>query len=821
MTRSAIVGWTGFVGGELLRTIPDVDLYNSSTVQTMANKSYNTIYFAGLPAEKWRINKEPASDYQTLMNIIKILETMTINRFVLISTVDVLDCSIEQDETGTAYTSHPYGTHRRLMEQWVEKNIADYYIIRLPGLFGTGLKKNVLYDLIHDNLVDSISLSSSFQYYNIENLKNDIDYCIYEKRRLVHLLSPPIQTETIVRRFFPDKILRCKGISTVTYKLETKYGRNKYWRLANEVLDDIGTFIQYELDILSLPVKIAVSNIAWNYSDTDDILKILNRYHIKNLEVALTKTASWKELDKHVETMLAKQCKYVSCQSILFDTGINIYEAPEAFVEHYRLVSSVCKKIGVKTVVFGSPKQRHTLGKPTSFIIPYFKQIAQISRDNNLLFCIEPNATEYGCTWLTDISKVIEFLKELNEDTVRLNFDTGNFIMEKDKLEALIINRFYIGNVQVSNRFLKPFSEIDTNDFDTFKDLITIMLMSGYNGTISLEMRESNTYVLMKSLEKFISLFRQKIVVPYKDINNNSANMIFRGTNYVYDPQRHYNTEADADRLTGVTIHAGQSYIKSPNTFNVRLNVEPPHSLYYTLPQLEDEVKNFDLVYHICPYTTRYLNEKYNTNKVKTVFFPLQLYECEERERTIPVLYTGNRFTTIEVYMIIEKEVNKRITNFATICSEIANGDGYYKKLNYLAATKIALVHNVLPKTNHIIDYNADFDPAYKNIFPWHNSDIYVPQIKSRIFEGAMMGCVLLVYKDETRLHEMYFTENEDFIYFTDAEDLTKKVDMILENYDDYIPMAKRAQQKMKEKYTLKGFIDIILKDKQELTSIG
>ena len=819
MSRCAIVGWTGFVGGELLRNIPDVDLYNSSTLQTMANKSYKTVYFAGLPAEKWRINKDPASDYQNLMNILSILETTKIDKFVLISTVDVLDCSIEQDETGTAYASHPYGMHRRLMEEWVEKHIADHYIFRLPGLFGTGLKKNVIYDLIHNNLIDSISLSSSFQYYNIENLKNDIDYCIFKKIRLIHLVSPPIQTETIVRLFFPDNVSKCKGTSSVVYNLQTKYGRNMYWKSADHLLDDMKYFIQSELQLLSLPFTLAISNIGWNYADTDDILKILNRYHIKNVEVALTKTAPWKELDKHVESMLAKSCKYVSCQSILFDTGINIYEAPEAFVEHYRLVAGICKQIGVKTVVFGSPKQRHTLGKPTSFIIPYFKQIAQISRENNLLFCIEPNASEYGCTWLTNISTVIEFLKELNEDTVRLNFDTGNYIMENDSIEAFITNNSYIGNVQVSNRFLKPLSEIDDSDFNASKILINVMLMAGYTGTVSLEMRESSLFTLVKSLERFKTLFMRVPDRLFKDENSNGNIMICSGNNYVFDPQRFYDIRSESDRLSGITIHVGMSYKRVPDTFNVRLNVETPNAFYLSQEYLEKEVKDCDLIYHLCPYTTQYLNAKYNTNKVKTIFFPIHLYECEEKERSIPVIYTGHRATDIEIYMVIEREIQRRISNFNDIRNEIGKYDGYYRKLNFLAASKIAIVHNILPKTNKIVSYNANFDPQYKDMFPWHNSDIYVPQVKSRIFEGAMMGCVLLVYKDETRLHEKYFTENEDFIYFEDADDLTKKVDMILANYDDYIPMAKRAQKKMKEKYTLKGFVDVILKDKQELTA--
>ena len=295
--------------------------------------------------------------------------------------------------------------------------------------------------------------------------------------------------------------------------------------------------------------------------------------------------------------------------------------------------------------------------------------------------------------------------------------------------------------------------------------------------------------------------------------------MRIRGGNYVFDPQRSYDVSSDVDRLSGITIHVGQDYVKEHGSFNVRLNVETPNALYFTLNQLKKEVEECDLVYHLCPYTTEYLNKKYNTNKVKTIFFPIQLYECEENERNIPVIFTGHRATDLDIYLPIENEIKKRTSSFDHICKAISNGDGFYKKLNFLAQSKIAIVYSILAKTNKVVSYNPDFDPEYKHIFPWHSSDIHVPQIKSRIFEGAMMGCVLLVYKDETCIHEKYFNENEDFVYFENAEDLSKKIDLILTNYDDYIPIAKRAQKKMKEKYTLKGFIDTILKDKKELTN--
>ena len=59
----------------------------------------------------------------------------------------------------------------------------------------------------------------------------------------------------------------------------------------------------------------------------------------------------------------------------------------------------------------------------------------------------------------------------------------------------------------MSNRLLKPISEISDDDFNVYKKIINILTLGEYTGNISLEMGESNVKTLLESLDRFEELF--------------------------------------------------------------------------------------------------------------------------------------------------------------------------------------------------------------------------------------------------------------------------------------------------------------------------
>lgn len=193
----------------------------------MEGQEYDLIVCAGLPAEKWRINQEPEKDQANIQKLTRTLSAVKSAHFVLISTVDVYPKLInltENFDCGSIAHPHPYGRHRLEFEMTIKDQFPDVTIVRLPALFGPGLKKNIIYDLLHSNRLDAIDPNSVFQWYSIERLWADITKIRSAKIPLCNLFTQPIVTRDIVGRFFPDTKICSSPEQSVSYDLRTLYG---------------------------------------------------------------------------------------------------------------------------------------------------------------------------------------------------------------------------------------------------------------------------------------------------------------------------------------------------------------------------------------------------------------------------------------------------------------------------------------------------------------------------------------------------------------------------------------------------------------------
>src|SRR5690606_37135502 len=125
----------------------------------ISDREFDMVVCAGAPGQKGVANREPENDRANIGLLISYVKTVRCRKFILISTVDVfkepnnVDESTPVDEIGL----HAYGFHRRFIERFVENHFDSSLIVRLPGLVGPGLRKNVIFDFLNNNNLHNIA----------------------------------------------------------------------------------------------------------------------------------------------------------------------------------------------------------------------------------------------------------------------------------------------------------------------------------------------------------------------------------------------------------------------------------------------------------------------------------------------------------------------------------------------------------------------------------------------------------------------------------------------------------------------------------------
>ena len=248
--RNALIGHTGFVGSNLARGAHFSHLYNSSNFRQMRGGQFDTVVCAGVSAAKWKANLDPVSDWKQISALIAELATIKARRFILISTVDVYpDTSLPLDEVADIGGQlHAYGAHRLGLEEFVARTFERSAIVRLPALFGPGLKKNALFDLINDHEVDRINPNGIFQWYPVGRLVDDLAIVDRHGLARVNLVTEPIALRAIWERYFLRHPIPKIAAPGAQYRLRSKYadlfgGRGFYCMDADEVMAELGSFV--------------------------------------------------------------------------------------------------------------------------------------------------------------------------------------------------------------------------------------------------------------------------------------------------------------------------------------------------------------------------------------------------------------------------------------------------------------------------------------------------------------------------------------------------------------------------------------------------
>jgi nucleoside-diphosphate-sugar epimerase len=247
-----LIGHTGFVGSNLARQTRFDHCYNTANIESIAGQEFDLLVCSGVRAEKWIANANPEQDKAGIDRLLGALKTVKAKQFVLVSTVDVFLPPIEVDESTPVKTEglHPYGANRYQLEQ----TLGDRYqtlVARLPGLYGPGIKKNVIHDFLKNHETHKIDSRGVFQFYGLHRLWKDLEIAIANRLSLIHLPTEPVSVAEVVRAAFGQEFTNHVLPNPARYDIRTRHaamlgGVGPYIENKAAELEGIRLFVDHE-----------------------------------------------------------------------------------------------------------------------------------------------------------------------------------------------------------------------------------------------------------------------------------------------------------------------------------------------------------------------------------------------------------------------------------------------------------------------------------------------------------------------------------------------------------------------------------------------
>jgi dTDP-4-dehydrorhamnose reductase len=262
--KDALIGHTGYVGTTLLKQRTFEHHFRSTNINEIDGEEFDLAVCAAAPAQKWIANREPEADMIKIEGLIAHLKTISCKTFVLVSTVDVFKrpIGVNEDTSVEEAGLHAYGLHRRLLEKFVETHFPRHLIVRLPGLVGPGLRKNVIFDFLNKNNFHAIESRGMFQFYPMTNLWYDIQIALNAGLKLVHLTAAPVSVAEISTAGFGKSFSQTLANPPASYDLQSKYaamfgGHGAYQYSKRETIQAVRAYAQSEA--VSIKAEVEVS----------------------------------------------------------------------------------------------------------------------------------------------------------------------------------------------------------------------------------------------------------------------------------------------------------------------------------------------------------------------------------------------------------------------------------------------------------------------------------------------------------------------------------------------------------------------------------
>ncbi len=248
-------------------------------------------------------------------------------------------------------------------------------------------------------------------------------------------------------------------------------------------------------------MNLAVSNIAWTNEEEPEVAALLEELGVKYIEVAPTKKwenptkATQAEINAYKQFWQSYGIEIVAFQSMLFThPELKIFESESnrtETAEYLKDFISLAANMGAGVLVFGSPKNRQHGERDDvstqSIARNFFAELGEKAKDAKVRFCIEPNAPQYVCDFVTTARQGIEIVEAVNSPGFGLHLDIACMTLAEDNIrDSIMAAAPILEHFHISSPMLDTVEDrADVNHREAADTLRAI----GYDKYVSIEMK--------------------------------------------------------------------------------------------------------------------------------------------------------------------------------------------------------------------------------------------------------------------------------------------------------------------------------------------
>jgi D-psicose/D-tagatose/L-ribulose 3-epimerase len=267
-------------------------------------------------------------------------------------------------------------------------------------------------------------------------------------------------------------------------------------------------------------MRIAISNIAWDVSEDEQISELLSKYQIDAIDIAPGKyfpdpaKATDEDIAKVKAYWAEKGIEITGMQSLLFGTqGLNMFgskDSLQAMLDHLNEVARIAKGLGATRLVFGSPKNRDREGltdeQTLNIAKDFFTKLGNIAIEHGVIFCLEPNPTCYGANFMTTAQETFETVSAINHPAIKMQIDTGAITINQESMPDVLARSLnHIGHAHISEPGLAVVGDSNA-DHESYAKAIKARLN---NFLVTIEMVATQDEPHLTSIERALAFVTQ------------------------------------------------------------------------------------------------------------------------------------------------------------------------------------------------------------------------------------------------------------------------------------------------------------------------